>query len=120
MDGPAGFDAAFSSDANLPQAPNNQFAFDLTLYALYSQLADARLSRADLAAFDGHTGTALLKKFQPGAAVERSAFPFAEVIGGLRSLLDRLKAAGYVRDFVVDDSDADEILWEQCVDRLNL
>ena len=37
--------------------------------------------------------------------------PVAELVGGLRALLGHLRAAGYVSQYAIDDSDVDEVLW---------
>jgi len=95
-----GYDAAFTAAANQPQASNNQFAFDLSLCALYSQIVDARLPPPALLAFNGRLGTALLDALQVQAD-RNAAAPkktFGAVVrgaawtargGGLRAQLRR-------------------------------
>ena len=111
----AGFDASFDTATQQPQAPNNQFAFDLSLCSIYAQLTDAHLARPALSAFNARLGAALLEALRPRDALRGVGSPktFGGVSQGVRELLGRLKAAGYVRSFSVDDSDADEVLWSQ-------
>ncbi|KAL1524053.1 hypothetical protein AB1Y20_018964 [Prymnesium parvum] len=106
-----GFDASFAEGGVVAGGPSEQYAFDLSLCALFSQLADARLRRAELAEFNLRLGTALLRALRVDARARE--LTFAELIRGLRELLGRLQVGGYMREFDVDDSDGDEELWAQ-------
>lgn len=108
-----GFDAAFTTAANEPQAQNQQYAFDLTVCTIFSLVADARLSRAARRALDERLGIALLRALAGGTALSKMLPTFGAVSLGVKELLARLERGGYVRSFIVDDSDADEALWAE-------
>ena len=113
--GSGGYDTAGYVGARKAQAvPTDQFSLDLSLLALFSVLSDRRLSKAELAAFYARLGDALLKGLPAGTLLRAPApSTFAGVTNGLRTLLASLKGAGYIREFAIDDSDADEGLWSQ-------
>lgn len=98
----------------------NQFSFDLTLCSLFALLADARLSRAESDDCARRLGAELLLLVPtasslpapPPAAVpsgsKAALVPLSTLLAGVRSLLEGLKAVGYVSGWSLDDSDADE------------
>jgi hypothetical protein len=103
-----GYDAAAGIAT---QSTASQFGFDLTLLTLFTQLADARLPRADAAQCSKRLGAQLLSSMQ--VQTPAAAPSIGELVVGMRELLGRLQAAGYVRSSVIDESDADEALWKQ-------
>lgn len=118
------FGSGYDTGSAVSAAPSDQFGFDLSLLSLFGLLADAqtsgRLRRADVRTCLGGLGATLLAVV-PGAG--RAAVPaqggaagrqptLASLIGGMRALLDALQAAGYVRSYAIDDTDADEALWQ--------
>ena len=115
--GLAGYDAAAAVVTDTSDAAS-QYGFDLGLACLFSLLADARLERSDSAACSQRLGERLLALMPPptdATAVGRATAPpkLSEILGGMRALLDQLRAAGYVASWSLDDSDADEALWGQ-------
>ena len=100
-----------------------QYGFDLTLLSYWTLLADARLPRATTSAVSQQLGDSLLEALAPPAlrappppqtpAANAKAESLSSLLGGVRLLLDALKAAGYVGSWSLDDSDADDALWAQ-------
>ena len=95
----------------LRASPTSQFGFDLSLLALFTLLADARLSRAEVQTCSQRLGDQLLKHMPSMAPV--TSGKLSEVISGIRRLLGSLKASGYTSAFSIDDSDVDDNLWAQ-------
>ena len=105
-------------DAPSLRDESGQFGFDLSLLAYFSLVSDARLGRPEAQDCKRRIGDALLKRVAaaagsaPPPTPKATPPPIAEVISGIRTLLEGLRKAGYVAAYQIDDSDADEDLWE--------
>ena len=104
-----GYDAA-AALYTATSDPESQFAFDLSLLCLFTQLADARLPRTDASECSRRLGTKLLTVLPPPSGVTTSP-SVGELVKGMRALLGQLQSAGYLASWAIDDSDADESLW---------
>lgn len=111
--GGAGYDAAVGARTAASYSESQQqFGFDLSVLALFTVLADAKLGRRESADVSRRIGEELLGVFPPAArCTDRDSL--GTLIASWRALLDELKAAGYIDGYSVDDSDADEALWKQ-------
>ena len=93
------------------------YEFELSLYALFTLLSEARLPPARQRAFNALLGDSLLAaqlSSSPAAQpATGSAVPLKRVEAGLEALLQTLQRAGYLAGFKIDNSDADEALWAQ-------
>ena len=93
------------------------YEFELSLYALFTLLSEARLPPARQKAFNALLGDSLLAaqlSSSPAAQpATGSAVPLKRVEAGLEALLQTLQRAGYLAGFKIDNSDADEALWAQ-------
>ncbi len=97
------------------QQQRQQYGFDLSLLCYFTLLADARLPRAESRACADRLGMRLLEALAP-PTLETSppAAPpprLSNTLTGCRALLDGLQAAGYLRSYSLDDSEADDKLW---------
>ena len=111
-----GYDAAAA--AATQGDGNSQYGFDPMLASFFSLLADARLPRDQTRACSQQLGVRLLAMLQaqpPATGASATAAPprLAELLGGMRTLLEQLQKVGYVASWSLDDSDADEALWRQ-------
>jgi len=92
------------------------YDFELSVYALFTLLGEARLPPDRLAAWYALLGERLLAvQLSPSAPPPRpaTAASLQQVEAGLRALLMALTQAGYLTGFAIDNSDADEKLWAQ-------
>jgi hypothetical protein len=93
------------------------YEFELSLYALFTLLSEARLPPARQKAFNALLGDRLLAaqlSSSPAAQpATGSAVSLKRVEAGLEALLEALQRAGYLAGFKIDNSDADEALWVQ-------
>ena len=95
------------SSASMRFDPSDQFFFDLTLCSCFSLLADARLSREDSGECARRLGVGLLQVVPAASSLEAQG-SLTALLAGVRALLGWLKAVGYVREWSLDDSDADD------------
>ena len=93
------------------------YEFELSLYALFTLLSEARLPPGRQRAFYALLGDGLLAaqlSSSPAAQpATGSAVSLKRVESGLEALLQALQRAGYLAGFKIDNSDADEALWAQ-------
>jgi hypothetical protein len=93
------------------------YEFELSLYALFTLLSEARLPPGRQRAFYALLGDRLLAaqlSSSPAAQpATGSAVSLKRVEAGLEALLEALQRAGYLAGFKIDNSDADEALWAQ-------
>ena len=93
------------------------YEFELSLYALFTLLSEARLPPARQKAFNALLGDSLLAaqlSSSPAALpATGSAVSLKRVEAGLEALMQALQRAGYLAGFKIDNSDADEALWVQ-------
>ena len=96
------------------------YDFELSLYALFTLLSEARLPPARQRAWNALLGDRLLAAqlssspaAQPATVATGSVSSLKQVDAGLEALLLALKQAGYLAGYSVDNSDADEALWAQ-------
>lgn len=93
------------------------YEFELSLYALFTLLSEARLPPGRRRAFYALLGDRLLAaqlSSSPAAQpATGSAASLKRVEAGLEALLEALQRAGYLAGFKIDNSDADEALWAQ-------
>lgn len=106
-----GYDAAAALSTGASDA-SSQYGYDLTLFCLFTQLADARLPRAASAECSRRLGDRLLAALPPPPSSGKATPPaIGELVAGLRALLGQLQTAGYVASWTIDDSDVDAALW---------
>lgn len=110
--GGTGYDAIDGRTA-ASQSNSLQFGFDLSAFAYFSLLADARLPARELSATSRRLGDELLRLFPAAARCTTERSSITALIRGMRALLAELQAGGFIASFSIDDSDADEALWQQ-------
>ena len=110
--GGSGYDAANGARSASAMPDSLQFGFDLSALSLFKVLSDSQLPRRDLTEAYRRIGDELLRCFPSAARCSTRDSSIRELIRGLQALLSELQAGGYLASFSIDDTDADETLWQ--------